>query len=180
MPVRIVNGANDGHRPFAGLTIGEIRRRMKDVYNLFPTLIAWVNGNTCDDATILRDGDHLEFGQAVGRKVGIPDFVSENEVRQLYGDDGFRRMTEVGLTPTMQLVFTGHEVAAFGRSLGSGEPTLNAIPVSVDVESESVTFNGTTYECDRSIALGSMDIQIMSVTRAASQMKPAKFLAFFS
>nr|ADY57674.1 hypothetical protein Plabr_0043 [Rubinisphaera brasiliensis DSM 5305] len=30
------------------------------------------------------------------------------------------------------------------------------------------------------LALGSMDIQIMSVTRAASQMKPAKFLAFFS
>ncbi|MEZ5943925.1 MAG: hypothetical protein R3C18_21215 [Planctomycetaceae bacterium] len=153
MSVRIVNGANGCNWPLAGMTIGEVRTRLKDVCTVHHTHSSWVNGRSCNDVTVLRDGDHLEFGQAVGRKGGVSDFVSESEVRQLYGDDGFMRMTEAGLTPTTQLVFTGHDVAAFGRSLGSGEPTLNAIPVSVDVEAETVTFNDTKHECDRSIAL---------------------------
>jgi len=153
MSVKIVNGANGGNWPLAGMTIGEVRTRLKDVFTVHYTHSSWVNGRSCNDATILRDGDNLEFGQAVGSKGGIPDFVSESEIRQLYGDVGFDRLMNAGLKSSMQPVFSGLEVMGFGRELSNSATPARPIPVSVDVEAETITFNGTTYDCDRSITL---------------------------
>ncbi len=166
MSVRVVHGAIDGRWEMVGKTLREVRGLLNDIYNLHPALIAWVNGIRCDDATVLQEGDNLEFGRVSGEKGGVQDFWTESEVRQLYGDDGFRRMTEVGLTPAMQLVFTGHEVAAFGRSLGSNESTLTPIPISVDVEAETLEYKGQSYHCERTEAL-----VLKSLIRAGGEIR---------
>ncbi len=153
MPVRVVHGANEGHWSLAGRTIAEARSLLKDICNLSADLLAWVNGIACGDSTILQEGDNLEFGKEFGQKGGIQDFVSESEVRQMYGDDGFERLKDAGLKASMQPVYSGLEVMGFGRSLNNDAPPARPIPLSVDVKSETVIFNGTTYNCDRSIAL---------------------------
>lgn len=153
MPIRVVHGANEGHWSLSGKTIAEARSLLTDICNLTPDLSGWVNGIACDGSTVLRNGDNLEFGKDFGKKGGIPDFVSETEVRQMYGDDGFQLLKNAGLKSSMQPVFSGLEVMGFGRSLNNDAVPLKRLPTSVDVEAETVTFNDTTYDCDRSIAL---------------------------
>lgn len=153
MTVRIVSGANVGDWPIAGKTIGEIRKKLKDFLNLNPSLTAWVNGEICGDSVILRDGDVLEFMRLHGRKGGVPDFLSEREVRQIYGDDGFELLKNAGLKPSKQTVFSGLDVIGYGCSLSNTATPPKPLPISVDVESESLTYERRTFHCDRTVAL---------------------------
>lgn len=152
--VRVLHYAQDGYYPLAGKSIGEVRKGLRASFNLPSDETAWLNGIARDDATILRNGDDLEFGKSLGTKGGFPDFVSESEIRHLYGDDGYQRMLEAGLTPVAHPVFCGHDVAAFGRSLTKTSATLvKPVPVTVDIDGETLTYKDCKHDCERTLAL---------------------------
>ena len=153
MKVRVVHGSNAKKYDVAGKTVGYVRKCLRDIFNIGTDAVAWVNGLEVSGNHVLEANDNLEFGRYTGQKGGVPDFVSENEVRQMYGDDGFERLKNAGLKSSMQPVFNGLEVTGFGSSLNNNAVPLKPLPISVDVEAETVTFNDTTCECDRSITL---------------------------
>lgn len=152
--VRVIHCGNDGIFPLAGKTVGDVRRGFRDAFNLSSELCAWVNGVETDDATVLRNGDVLKFNRKVGKKGGIPDYMSESEIRQLYGDDGYKQIRKAGLKPIAQPVFSGHDVTSFGRSLKNRDADFKkAIPITVDVDRETLTYKGRTFKCERTLAL---------------------------
>ena len=116
-------------------------------------MIAEVNGFEQADNYVLAAGDYLEFSKTSGQKGGLPDFVTENEIRQWYGDDGFKRLTDAGLKPSSQTVFSGFDVAAYGQTLATNEQCSPPIPLSVDIQGETITFKGKSHDCERTVAL---------------------------
>lgn len=154
MTVRVVNGANEGSYNIAGQSIAYVRKIFRDILNISPDARAWVNGKLCSNGTLLKSSDNLEFGHTFGQKGGLSNFLSESEMRQLFGGDVFEQMCNNGLKPTVQPVFCLQEVLAWsrGESEQSAEPAKQ-IPVSIDIDKELLTYEGCIYHCNRTLAL---------------------------
>ena len=153
MKVRVVSGCNDRKYAVAGKTVGYVRKVLRDVINISPDAVAWVNGPEVSDNHVLEANDNLEFGRYTGQKGGLHDFWSESEIRQLCGDDDFERLTAAGLTPTMQPVFCFADVSKGMRVLAdSTSDVAEVVPLSVDPAKEQMTFRGKVYDCDRTVA----------------------------
>jgi hypothetical protein len=54
--------------PVAGMTVGAIRRRFRDRFDIDPQATAIVDGNEVGDDTILRAGQQLMFSRKAGEK----------------------------------------------------------------------------------------------------------------
>lgn len=96
MPVRVINGANEGVYPVAGRTIGDVRKGLRDTFSLSPRLLVFRNGNACGDNDVLSDGDNLEFSLVSGTKGGVPDFWSESEVIDLIDSSAVEELKALG------------------------------------------------------------------------------------
>jgi len=96
MPVRVVNGANEGVYPVAGKTIGDVRKGLRDILSLSPRLLAFRDGKVSEDATVLEDGDNLEFCLVSGMKGGVPDFWSESEIIDFIGPSAVEELKAMG------------------------------------------------------------------------------------
>ncbi len=134
MSVRVVHGANDGRWEFVGKTICEVRRLLNELYNLHPALTAWVNGIPCDDATVLQEGDNLEFGRVSGEKGGVQDFWTESEVAELFGASALSELEKAGIRPCQVTVFSKSQISNWQQTrsqVASGCELANR-PVFID------------------------------------------------
>lgn len=65
---RVVHGANEGYFPVAGKTVGDVRKGLRDVFNLPGDAIAEVDGKQVNDEFILAANMTLEFSKNCGQK----------------------------------------------------------------------------------------------------------------
>ena len=68
MSITIKHGVNSLTLDLAGQTVGEIRERVQDVLNLGDREEARVNGVPTGDATVVNEGQTLEFVKVAGEK----------------------------------------------------------------------------------------------------------------
>ena len=61
MTIRVVHGANEEWSNLSGKSIGTIRKSLQEVFNIPADATAFLNGVKCDDETIVKPGDNLEF-----------------------------------------------------------------------------------------------------------------------
>lgn len=153
MPVRVICGANEGSYPLAGRSIAEVRKGLRDAFNLSAEHVANVNGHQCENEEVLQNGDTLEFINEFGCKGGVQEFVSETELRQLFGDDGFERLRKAGLKSSMQPVFRFEQVLEFQGLVAQNGTTPKPLQIIVNADEETLTYKGKTFACERSIAL---------------------------
>lgn len=74
--VRVVHGSNDGYFPMVGKTVGDVRKGLKDTFNLPGDANAEVDGKQVGDDFILGAGQNLEFSKAAGTK-GDDSLITE-------------------------------------------------------------------------------------------------------
>ena len=66
----VANGPYAEQLPVAGMTVGEIRRRFRDRFDIDPRSQAVINGNDVGDDVILRPDQTLMFMHRAGEKGG--------------------------------------------------------------------------------------------------------------
>ena len=153
MSIRVICGINEGRYPVAGESIAEVRKALCEAFNLSTEHVADVNGRKCGDEEVLQNGDTLKFCKEFGLKGGIQEFVSENEIRQLFGDEGFEQLRNAGLESSMQPVFRFEQVLALQGELSQKGTTIKPLPIIVNADEETLTYKGKTFACERTIAL---------------------------
>ena len=151
--VLVVHGAASDRFDIAGVTIGEIRRQLRNAFNIPGEADAFLNGEQVNDDVALKDQDKLEFVKVHGRKGGLPDFLSENELVALFGESNFRLMQKAGLRLSPNPTISMEEVREWSEWVQDKNTPLKRFPLSVCVEEETITYKGKTYYCDRSFAL---------------------------
>ena len=67
-PVQVVHGANERTFPLSGRLIGDVKRSLRDIFNIPYFASAFLNGAVVDLGRVLRAGDRLEFLQTFGFK----------------------------------------------------------------------------------------------------------------
>lgn len=70
--VALTAGPYGGQLPLAGRSVGEVRRRYGDRYDIGPQMQAYVDSAPVPDDTILRAGQVLTFMHLSGEKGGAP------------------------------------------------------------------------------------------------------------
>ncbi|MCR9209032.1 MAG: hypothetical protein NXI28_12435 [bacterium] len=126
---------------------------MRQVFNVSPDASAWVNGKEVENSYILEDGDSLEFTRTFGHKGGLHDFWSRNELIEFFGESEFRQMEQAGMKLSSQPVMTAGDVVTWNQWLRERvEAPSQKLFVRVDIESESITFRGKTYDIDQQLA----------------------------
>jgi hypothetical protein len=66
--VRVIHGSNDRYYPLNGKNVGDVRKGLKDSFNIPGDAIAEVDGKTVNDEFILESGMSLEFSKISGVK----------------------------------------------------------------------------------------------------------------
>jgi hypothetical protein len=66
--VTVVHGAHDERLPLANLTIGQVRVRFADRFNIGPQSQAILDGNEVNDDTRVQPGQTLMFVHRIGGK----------------------------------------------------------------------------------------------------------------
>lgn len=67
--VRVVSGANqDYYSNLVGKKVSQVRKTLKEVYNISDAAEAYVNGEPASEERVLADGQQLEFLRAAGMK----------------------------------------------------------------------------------------------------------------
>lgn len=154
MPVRVIHGCNEGQFNIAGYTVKEVAKRLREVFNISVSAAAFVNDRSVAEDHVLEDGDILEFSVLWGHKGGLPDFLSERELIELFGQEEVAAMRQAGLTFTPHLVIPSAAVASWAKWLADKTQTRSQTPtIVVDIEKEQVTLRGKTYHLDREVAI---------------------------
>jgi sulfur carrier protein ThiS len=65
---RVVCGSNVATGEYVGVTVGELRRELRDELNIADKAVARVNGNNVVDTYVMKKGDTLEFVRQAGTK----------------------------------------------------------------------------------------------------------------
>lgn len=151
--VRIVHGAAQVRLDIAGETIGEVRRQLRTMLNIDDDADGFLKGAKASDETVLSDGDHLEFVRVAGRKGGLPDYWSEDELIAFFGESSVKKMQEAGLKLTPNPTISIEEVKEWGRWLQIQDAPPKRLPVSVRIEEEALTYKGKTFSCDRTLCI---------------------------
>jgi len=68
----VSHGIHSEELPIAGMTVGEVRRRLADRFDLDPDSEAFVDGNRVGDDHAIRAGQELLFGHRLGEKGSGP------------------------------------------------------------------------------------------------------------
>lgn len=66
--VCIVHGANQVYFNLSGLTVSEVKDKLRDVINVASSAEAHVEGKLVDDSYTLQGGEYLEFVKETGTK----------------------------------------------------------------------------------------------------------------
>ena len=152
--VRKVGYSNARYFDIVGLTVQQVTRSLRDLFNIPQNATAWVNGQAVAPSYALQDDDTLEFSRRFGVKGGLHDFWSEKELVELFGHEKFEAMREAGLNFTTQPVLSADEVSSWMKWLADQSQKPRKSPnIIVDVEKEEVTYHGKTYPLDRTLAL---------------------------
>ena len=153
MSVRVVHGINEGRFAAEGHTIEQVAHSLCEVFNLPADAVALVNGKEVTRDHILADGDNLEFTRTFGQKGGLHDFWSEEELREFFGDKEVQQMVEAGMKPTARPVMSAGEVVSWGKWLRDRQhDPAHTLHVRVDIENESITIRGKTFDIDQQMA----------------------------
>ena len=67
-PVTVSSGPYAEQLPVGNMTVGEIRRRFRDRFDLDPNSQAVLNGNDVSDDVLVRPGQALMFTRRAGEK----------------------------------------------------------------------------------------------------------------
>ena len=67
-PVSVSSGPYAEQLPVGNMTVGEIRRRFRDRFDLDPNSQAVLNGNDVGDNVVVRPGQALMFTRRAGEK----------------------------------------------------------------------------------------------------------------
>lgn len=175
MTVRVVHGINDGHFDLKGNTVGVVVKYLREAFNIPHDAVAFVNGKKVTFDYSLSDGEFLEFNKEKGRKGGLQDFWSEAELLRLFGPESLETMKRHGFNLKPQLVATADDVIAWQQWLmdRSTNPA-KAIPVQVDVASETIIVNGVQHEIDQQLAaVVQCLLDAKGESRSTTQMKSA-------
>ena len=151
--VLVVHGAASDRFDIAGVTIGDVRRQLRTMFNIPAEADAFLNGEQVDDDVALKDQDTLEFVKAHGRKGGLPDFWSENELIAFFGESNVKQMQNTGLKMSLNPTISMEEVMAWSEWLQKQDAPPKRLPVSVHIEDEALTYKGKTFSCDRTLCI---------------------------
>ncbi len=153
MAITVTHGANTRKIDCAGTTIGELKKRLKEVFNIAPDASAWLNGVKVGEGRILCDDDNLEFVKADGLKSSLHDLWSSSEVEQLFGQEALGRMMAAGLEFKMHMGIKSHELIHWAGWFARQKPVPKAsMAVSVNIEREMITVDGEIYPIDKQMA----------------------------
>lgn len=153
MSVRIVHGANEGRFTLAGQTVRLIAKSLRDAFNIPDDAQALVGGTEVSGDHIVADGETVEFVRTFGRKGGLHDFWSEDELRQLWGEEKVDELIAAGMTFTHRPCLNSLEVFKWNNWHGSGnEEYPRQVHIDVDIDDESIVVNGKAYEIDQQLA----------------------------
>lgn len=153
MSVRVVHGANEGYFPAEGKTVEQIALGLREVFNIPDGASAFVEGEEVPGDHILADGSTLEFVRTCGCKGGHHDYWSEEELRAFFGDEEVQKMKDAGMKLTPRPVLLADEVISWGRWLWDRQhDPSHTLHVCVDIENESITLNGKTFDIDKQLA----------------------------
>lgn len=153
MSVRVVHGANEGRYPAEGRTVGQVAHSLREVFNLPADASALVNGTEVTRDHVLADGSNLEFVRTWGQKGGCQDYWSEEELREFFGDEEVQQMKKAGMKRTARPVLSADEVISWGKWLRDHhhDPS-HTLHVRVDIENETITVRGKTFDIDQQMA----------------------------
>jgi hypothetical protein len=141
MSVRIVHGANEGRFDFSGKTVSQIRRYLRDAFNIPEDAQAFAGGAEVSGDHIVADGDTVEFVGSFGRKGGLHDFWSEREVTELFGASAIHDMAEMEIHPVSERVFTSQQLNDYLLRLTKPSETKpQPSPLVVDLASLTLTY----------------------------------------
>jgi DNA-binding winged helix-turn-helix (wHTH) protein len=153
MSVRVVHGANEGRFHVEGNTVKQVAYSLRQVFNIPADAVAFVNGKRVTDDHMLADGSNLEFTKDWGSKGGVQDYWSEEEIRDFFGDEELQRMKEAGMKLTARPVLSTDEVMSWAKWLRDRQhDPSHTLPVRVDIENESITVRGKTFDIDQQMA----------------------------
>lgn len=153
MSVRIVHGANEGRFTLTGKTVSQIRHSLRDAFNIPEDAKALVGGTEVSGDHIVADGETVEFVRIFGRKGGLHDLWSEAEVQQFFSGKEMDELLKAGLQFTLRPTLTSEEIVEWSHRLRSREQQqVRSIPVSVDIERETVVVYGKAFDIDQQLA----------------------------
>lgn len=139
MPIRVIHGANEGRFAVEGLTVGQLARQLRDVFNIPASAEAFVNGTEVQDNHVLRDGDAVEFVRANGTKSGLHDFWSEAEIVAMFGTDALEEIAAMGFEPCRRSVYTSDQITSW-QAKRTGTPELSKNGLVVDAGRFTISY----------------------------------------
>lgn len=153
MTVRIVHGANEGQFNFVGKSIDYVAKQLQQVFNIPHDAVALVDGEKVTFDYILSNGESVEFVQENGRKGGLHDYWSEDELSELFGEKEFQQMKDTGMELTMKPVLSVDEVLSWNKWLRDRQHDPLYMPhVRVDIKKETITVQGKVFDIDQQMA----------------------------
>lgn len=153
MSIRVVHGANNGAFGLSGLPINTVAEKLRDIFNIPSHYISYLDGRVVSNEYVLNgENKVLEFVKPFGNKGGLPDFWSENELLEFFGDNAMKRMMEAGLDLESNSVIPKSEVISWNDWLHNSEETQLEIPARVDIKKEIIQMNGVNYRVDQEMA----------------------------
>lgn len=152
--VRVIHGANEGHFYCAGHTVWEVARSLRDAFNIPNDAIALVHGEEKPGGYVISDVDKIEFVKRDGFKGGLHDYWSEAEVKQFFSDHEIDELLEAGMQFTLRPTLTSDEILELHHKLRRKERQVVYchVPVSVDIEDETIVIDGKAYDIDQQAA----------------------------
>ena len=153
MSIIIIHGASEASFELSGHPIYLVAEKLRDILNVPSHYISYLDGRLVSNNYVLnRENKVLEFVKPFGNKGGLPDFWSENELLEFFGDNAMKRMMEAGLDLESNSVIPKSEVISWNDWLHNSEEPRLEIPARVDIKKEIIQMNGVNYRVDQEMA----------------------------
>lgn len=94
--VRVRYGPNDMHLEVSGMTVGNLKPKLREVFNIPYFVGSWLNGRPVDAQEVLVSGDILEFSRCFGVKGSGGDDSGDARIAEylLAADPRLRQIAE--------------------------------------------------------------------------------------
>lgn len=153
MTVRVVHGANEDRFDLEGITIGSVAKSLRQVFNIPQDAVALVGGEKVTFDYILSEGESVEFVRENGRKGGLHDYWSEDELTEFFGEKEVQQMKDAGMNMAMKPVLSADEVISWSKWLRDRLPDPSHMPhVRIDIKKETITVKGMVFDIDQQMA----------------------------
>ncbi|MFI4848404.1 MAG: hypothetical protein ACIAZJ_04865 [Gimesia chilikensis] len=180
MSIRVVHGASESSFEISGQPIYFVAEKLRDILNVPTQFISYLDGRLVSNNYVLsRDNRVLEFVKPFGHKGGLPDFWSEIELFEFFGNKAMERMVEAGLDLESNSVIPKSEVISWNDWLQNLEEPRLEIPARVDIKKEIIQMNGENYHIDQEMAAivkSILDAKGAWITTAEMQKKYPEYI----